>query len=123
LWGKQLRTKRSLPFLMSCLMGLSVSSLEICGRRQYAVHRSGGQLGGTHLHLRIGPAGHLDDHVEDRLLLIGKQRDVVPWRDELAVLLDEDAVLERIGRANCACGVGHLAWLLCSGVLGCRRCC
>jgi hypothetical protein len=29
LWGKQLRTKRSLPFLVSCLMGLRVSSLEI----------------------------------------------------------------------------------------------
>lgn len=28
-WGKQLRTYRSLPFLMSCLMGLKVSSLEI----------------------------------------------------------------------------------------------
>ena len=28
-WGKQLRTKRSLPFLVSCLMGLRSSSLLI----------------------------------------------------------------------------------------------
>lgn len=28
-WGKQLRTKRKRPFLMSCLMGFIVSSFEI----------------------------------------------------------------------------------------------
>lgn len=65
------------------------------------------QLQHTHLHLCVGPAGHLNNHVEDRLLLVGIQRDVVPWRDELAVLLNEDAVLERVGRADSAGGVGH----------------
>jgi hypothetical protein len=32
----------------------------------------------------------------------------VPWRDELTVLLDEDAVLEGVGRANLAGGVCHV---------------
>ena len=65
------------------------------------------QLGSTHLHLRVGPAGHLNNHVEDGLLLVGVERDVVPWRNELAVLLDEDAVLERVGRGNLTGGVRH----------------
>jgi hypothetical protein len=59
----------------------------------------------THLHLRIGPAGHLNYHVEDRLLLIGIERDVVERRDGLAILLDVDAVLERVRGANSACRV------------------
>ena len=67
----------------------------------------GGQLQAAYLHLGIGPAGHLNDHVEDRLLLVGVEGDVVPWRDELAVLLDEDAVLERVGCGNLAGGVRH----------------
>jgi hypothetical protein len=65
------------------------------------------QLQPTHLHLRIGPAGHLNDHVENRLLLVGVERDVVPWRNELAVLLNVDAVLERVGRLNLAGSVRH----------------
>lgn len=94
-------------------MGLSASSLEICctvsevlrGLRRPAA--AGGQLTSTHLHLRVSPAGDLDDHVEDGLLLIGIQWDVVPWRYELAVLFDEDTVLERVGRANLARGIRH----------------
>lgn len=39
---------------------------------------NGSQLRGTHLHLGVGPAGNLDDHVEDGLLLVGVERDVVP---------------------------------------------
>jgi hypothetical protein len=64
--------------------------------------------GGTHLHLRIAPAGDLDDHVENRLLLVGIQRDVVPCRDGLAVLLNEDAVLERVRRSDLADRVSHV---------------
>lgn len=56
--------------------------------------------GGTHLHLRVGPAGDLDDHVEDGLLLIGIQRDVVEGRDGNAILLDVDAVLKGVGRGD-----------------------
>ena len=44
-------------------------------------------------HLCIGPAGNLDDHVENAIVPICKERDVMERRDhELAVLLDEDAV-------------------------------
>jgi hypothetical protein len=75
-------------------------------RRQPAA-AGGGQWRGTHLHLRVGPAGDLDDHVEDGLLLVGIQRNVVPCRDGLAVLLDEDAVLKRVGRCDLAGGVSH----------------
>lgn len=45
------------------------------------------------LHLGVGPARHLDDHVEDRLGLVGKERNVVERRDDLAVALDVGAVL------------------------------
>ena len=44
-------------------------------------------------HLGIGPAGNLDDHVENAIVPICKERDVMERRDdELAVLLDVDAV-------------------------------
>jgi hypothetical protein len=62
----------------------------------------GGEAAATHLHLRIRPAGDLDDHVEDRLLLIGIEGDVVEGRDGDAILLDEDAVLEGVGSADLA---------------------
>lgn len=58
--------------------------------------------GSSHLHLRIGPARDLNDHVEDGLLLIGIQRDVVEGRDGDAILLDVDAVLEGVRRADLA---------------------
>ena len=76
-------------------------------QRRAVDQASGGQWRGTHLHLRVGPAGDLNDHVEDGLLLVGIQGDVVPCRDGLAVLLDEDAVLERVGRSDLAGGVSH----------------
>jgi hypothetical protein len=75
-------------------------------------------LPSTYLHLGIGPAGHLDDHVEDRLLLIGIEGNVVPWRNQLAVLLDEDAVLERVRRSDLAGGVCHAGWCRCRSVYG-----
>ena len=35
------------------------------------------------LHLCIGPAGDLDDHVEDGVISeVGEELDVVPWRDD-----------------------------------------
>jgi hypothetical protein len=43
-------------------------------------------------HLGIGPAGNFDDHVENAIVPICKERDVMERRDDLAVLLDVDAV-------------------------------
>jgi hypothetical protein len=46
-----------------------------------------------YFHLCIGPAGNLDDHVENAIVPICKERDVMERRDhELVVLLDVDAV-------------------------------
>ena len=48
------------------------------------------------LHLGIGPARDLDDHVEDAIALIGEKRDVMEWGDDdLAVLFDVDAMFWR----------------------------
>jgi hypothetical protein len=47
----------------------------------------------THLHLGIGPAGDLDDHVEDTVALVGEEGDVVERRDDGAALLEVDTVL------------------------------
>ena len=54
----------------------------------------------THLELSIGPPGNLHDHVQNGLLLIGIEGDVVEGRDRLAILLDENAMLEGVGGAN-----------------------
>lgn len=35
----------------------------------------------THLHLGIGPTGNFHHHVEYLVALIGKQWNVMPWRD------------------------------------------
>jgi hypothetical protein len=43
-------------------------------------------------HFGVGPAGNLDDHVEDAIVPICKERDVVEGRDDLAVVLDVDAM-------------------------------
>jgi hypothetical protein len=45
------------------------------------------------LKLGVGPAGDLDDHVEDGALLVGVEGDIVEGRDNLAVLLEEDTVV------------------------------
>lgn len=71
-----------------------------------------GGLGSTYLLLGVGPAGDLDDHVQDGLLLVGVERDVVEGRDGHAILLDVDAVLEGVrsadlARGEDARGVGH----------------
>jgi hypothetical protein len=51
-------------------------------------------------HLGIGPAGNLDDHVENANVPIRKKRDVMERRDDLAVLLDVDAVFCYIDRIS-----------------------
>lgn len=68
----------------------------------------------AYLELAIGPAGDLDNHVEDGLLLVGVQGDVVEGGDGDAILLDVDAVLQGVGSGDLAqavlgghgCGVG-----------------
>jgi len=50
----------------------------------------------AYLLLSIRPPRDLNDHVQHRLLLIGIQRDIVPRRHRHAILLDVDAVLERV---------------------------
>lgn len=61
----------------------------------------------TNLELGVGPAGDLNDHVEDGLLLVGVQGDVVEGGDGDAILLDVDAVLEGVGSRDLAGGVGR----------------
>ena len=60
----------------------------------------------TYLLLGVGPAGDLDDHVQDGLLLVGVERDVVEGRDGHAILLDVDAVLESVRSTDFAGGEG-----------------
>jgi hypothetical protein len=51
------------------------------------------------LELGVGPAGDLDNHVEDGAVLVGEEGDIVEGRDDLAVLLEEGAELCRCTRA------------------------
>lgn len=51
----------------------------------------------TYLHLAIGPAGDLNDHVQDGLLLVGIEGDIMERRDGHAIFLDVDAVLQGVG--------------------------
>lgn len=44
------------------------------------------------LHLGVGPARHLDNHVEDTIVLISEERNIVEWGDDRSILLDKDAV-------------------------------
>ena len=61
----------------------------------------------AYLLLSVGPARDLNNHVQDVLLLIGVERDIMEWRDGDAILLVVDTVLQRVGLANLADGVGH----------------
>ena len=81
-----------------------MSSLEICKLVVSEVRcRKAGSVGSessqhrhsssAHLHLGVGPSWDLNDHVHDGLLLVGVERDIMEWRDWLAILLDVDAVL------------------------------
>ena len=71
----------------------------------------------TYLHLAIGPARDLNDHVQDGLLLVGVEGDIVERRDGHAILLDINAVLQRIGARDLSCLVGRSH----GGGGGCRR--
>jgi hypothetical protein len=46
-----------------------------------------------HFQLCVGPAGDLDDHVEDAGGFVCEEGDVVEGGDDVAVLFDVDAVL------------------------------
>lgn len=88
-------------------MGFNVSSLEIYAVSLARLHwrASHMHVRATNLHLGVGPAWHLDDHVQNGLLLIGIQRNVVERRERHAILLDVDAVLEGIWSADFPGGV------------------
>ena len=86
--------------------------MEICTFRVIASLANGFQcdvvvMKLSYLQLGVGPAGDLDDHVKDGLLLIGVEGDVVEGRDGDAILLDEDTVLEGVGLGDLADGVRH----------------
>ena len=44
------------------------------------------------LELCVGPTRDLDNHVEDAIALVGKERDVVEWRDHSSILFRIDAM-------------------------------
>ena len=44
-------------------------------------------------HLGVGPTGNLDDHVEDAIVLVGKEWNVVPRGNDSAVSLDVHSVI------------------------------
>ena len=52
------------------------------------------------LHLCVGPAGNLDDHVEDAVVLVGKEGDVVKGGNEGTILFDEDSVVCKKAEIN-----------------------
>lgn len=89
-----------------CALNIGPSGARADERAQWARERGKGrvkrQAKKTHLELGIGPPGDLDNHVQDGLLLVGVEGDIVEGRDGDAILLDVDAVLERVGG-------GHLA--------------
>lgn len=62
----------------------------------------------SYLLLGVGPAGDLNDHVQDGLLLVGVEGNVVEGRDGDAILLDVNTVLQRVRLGNLANGVGHV---------------
>ena len=73
-----------------------------------------GGVGQTNLLLGIGPAGNLDDHVENGLLLVGVQGNVMEGRDDLVALLNVDAMVEGVLGRNLADGIfgSHCGLLL-----------
>jgi len=47
------------------------------------------------LELCVGPTRDLDNHVEDAIALVGKERDVVEWRDHSSILFRIDTMFWR----------------------------
>lgn len=80
-------------------MGLKLSDLEIsCGHTERVsdsclVGVEAGVRGNSTHHLGVGPAGDLDDHVQDGAGLVGEEGDVVEGGDDLSILLSVDTVL------------------------------
>lgn len=73
----------------------------------------------AHLHLGVGPSWDLNDHVHDSLLLVGVERDIVEWRDWLAIALNVDAVLQGVWGTNLADGIldrGHICGISSSSI-------
>lgn len=58
--------------------------------------RSINRLWLTHLKLAIGPSWDFDDHVQNCLLLVCIEGNIVERRDDLAIFLNEDAVLQSV---------------------------
>jgi hypothetical protein len=44
-------------------------------------------------HLCVSPAGDLNDHVEDAVVLIREQRYIMEWGDDAAIVFDVDPML------------------------------
>ncbi len=47
------------------------------------------------LHLSVRPSRYFDDDIQYALVLVGKERNIVKWRNDGSILLDENAVLCR----------------------------
>lgn len=60
-----------------------------------------------YLLLSVGPAGDLNDHVQDLLLLVGVEGDIVEGRDGDAILLNVNTVLQRVRLSDLANGIRH----------------
>jgi hypothetical protein len=82
----------------------------VCGVMEHSVERNPTAMAKTYLHLAIGPARDLNDHVQDGLLLVCIQRDIVERRDGHAIFLDVNAVLQGIGTRDLSrlVGRGHI---------------
>jgi len=52
------------------------------------------------LELCVGPTRDLDNHVEDAIALVGKERDVVEWGDDGSILFRIDAMFEGVGSTD-----------------------
>jgi len=52
------------------------------------------------LELGVGPAGDLDDHVENAIALVGKERNVVERRDDGSVVFRVYAMVEGVGSTD-----------------------
>lgn len=74
-------------------MGLRNSSLEICLILVLVLSQHHSV---THLLLSIGPSWNLNNHVQDRLLLVGVEGDVMEGRDGLAILLDVASIVKSV---------------------------
>ena len=54
----------------------------------------------SYLHLSIGPSGDFHNHVQDRLLFVGIERNIVERRDGHSIFFDKDTVFEGVGRSD-----------------------